>query len=63
MEDDLQIMEDDLESMEDDQKFLECQIKNLLGPALYRSCTCFGFSQYRQFFFVQSAIPYMYINL
>jgi hypothetical protein len=39
MEDDLGIMEDDLESMEDDQKCLEGQIKNLLGPALYRSCT------------------------
>jgi hypothetical protein len=39
MENDLEIMEDDLESREDDQKCLEGQIKNLLGPALYRSCT------------------------
>jgi hypothetical protein len=35
MDDDLKIMEDDLESM----KCLEGQIKNLLGPALYTSCT------------------------
>jgi hypothetical protein len=41
MEDNMKIMEDDLKSMEDDQKCPEGQIKNLLGPALYRSCTSF----------------------
>jgi hypothetical protein len=46
MEDGLNIMEDDLKSMEDDQKCPEAQIKNVLGPALYRSCTSFEISDF-----------------
>jgi hypothetical protein len=38
---DLEIKEDDMEMLKDDQKCLEGQIKNLIGPVLYRSCTCF----------------------